>query len=144
MSLRDVVANAVAVAQRVTVSLQVDVSVQGWKGDDGFGGDDLSPPKTYKAIYIQKQKQVKDFNGNDVMASAYLAFLQPIEFVTPNAGVVRRQPLDPRDVLSLPDGLTAPPILAIEGLVDPQSPVAVTAAISTITAAPYYAEVWLG
>lgn len=140
MALRDVVKNAVATANRVSKSLQVDVEIRAWKGDDGFGGKDLANPVAYKAIYMQKQRQIRDFNGQDVMASSYLAFLQPILPVTPNEGMVRRQPLDPRDELTiipmggtaLSSGFKAPPILQTEGLVDPT------------TTNPYYLEAWLG
>lgn len=131
LELDDIVRDAVQLAQEITGSLQVDVVIRAWKGDDGFGGAELSDPATYPALYEQKQQMVKGLNGLDVMASSRLDFLVPITAVTPNAGETRRQPLDARDQLTLPDGVVAP-ILGVEGLVDPT------------TSHPYLFRVWLG
>jgi hypothetical protein len=132
MALNDLIRSGVALAKTLTSSLQVDVTFQAWKGQDAFGEADLAEAVTYKAIYEKKLRPLKDPNtGSDVLATSYLLIPSPIESTTPNDGEIRDNPLDPRDVVTLPDGSTGK-ILQIQGIVDPS------------TVAPFLYEVWLG
>jgi len=68
-------------------------------------------------------------DGQVITTKARLSFLAPIE---PIAAEGRQNPIDPRDILTLPSGLTGQIILEVPGvLLNPE------------TNAPYVRTVWL-
>lgn len=132
MNLASLVRAALKTADTVTKSLQVDVTFEGWIGDDGFGSQTWAAPVTLKAIVELKERlRTVTSTGQIVMTKAQITLLQPVPNTAPNVGEQRIQPIDPRDIFTLPDGTTGP-IIDVEGMFDPG------------TNAPYFAQVWLG
>jgi len=128
MSLADAVRLGIALAHETTAALQAEVRHSAWIADGGVGEPVYAAPVVRQAIVEQKQSMVRNAQGEVVLASTKITLLVPIE----GLGVVgRREPIDPRDEFLLPDGTTGP-ILAVSGLVDPD------------TNYPYMHEVYLG
>lgn len=122
---------AVQLGDEFTKSTQPDVIITRWAGQDGSGDEQYASPITVKAIVVYKQVPRHRRGAAEAeLSRAYVAVLQPIEPITP-AVAGRVDPIDDRDMVTLPDG-TVSPILAAEGLVNP-----------TISR-PYYHEIWLG
>lgn len=112
-------------------SLKVNVTHRAWIGDDGAGADSYADPVVRRAIVDPTKRQRMTANAGLVMTYAVIQFVDPIEDTVPNSGQLRQQPIDPRDVLLLPDGGTAP-IVQVGGVMDPG------------TSRPFAAEVMLG
>lgn len=130
MGLDTTVRRAVATVNKITNTLQVAVQHQPWIGDDGAGTDEYGTVIERRAVVNEKQRQVYS-DQKLVNTKATITFLVPFAAVTPNAGKERMNPVDPRDIFTLPDGLTGPTILA-DGLLDGG------------TGRPYFSEVYLG
>jgi len=130
MGLADIVRSGVATAQSVTADLQDSVSHEAWIGHDGTGyaKPAYAPAVARPALVEMKQRKLRLADGSEVTQNAQLTFIGPVEA---NGAVGRREPIDPRDRLTLPSGHTGP-ILDVQGLVD------------TGTHAPYLLEVALG
>lgn len=128
MSLADTVRKGVALANSITSSLQAEVSHRAWTGKDSFGDPAYATAVTRPALVELKQRKIRTVNGEEVVARAAVTFLHP---VPPNGAAGRREPIDPRDEITLPGGFTGP-ILDTQGLVDPE------------TDRPYLMEVFLG
>ena len=128
MSLADLVRSGVAIAKSVTSDLQADVTLEAWTGSTASGGSTFATAVTLPAIVEMKQRLKKLATGDVVMSRAVVTFLEP---VTANGATGRREPIDPRDRITLPDDTTGP-ILDVEGMVDAE------------TDAPYMSSVFLG
>jgi hypothetical protein len=110
--------------------LMDDVTIQYWEGDlDDAGTGSYSQPVAFQALVVKVQKMVKKSDGQEDMATTYVAFLE--ELPAHGVNTDRDEPLDSRDIITLSDGSTGP-ILTKTGLMD-QS-----------TSAPYLFEVYLG
>ena len=81
-----------------------------------------------QAVVERRQRLIRTATGEQVMSRHRILFPRPI---AANGASTRQEPIDPRDVLTLPDGDTGP-ILEVTGVVDPS------------TSAPYSFEVWMG
>lgn len=128
MGLADVVRSGVALADTVTTDLQAAVTHKAWTGRDVDRKPTYAAGVSRLAIVERRQRLIRTATGEQILSRHRIAFLRPI---AANGAATRREPIDPRDVLTLPDGDTGP-ILEVTGVVDPS------------TGAPYYAEVWLG
>lgn len=128
MDLSALVRDGVAMANDLTSSLQATVIVHAYTGQDRSGTPSYAAPQSYKAIVEYRQEARKTDQGTEQISRAYVAFLQP---VTPNGTAGRVEPIDERDLITLPDMSTGP-ILEVRGLVDRS------------TNRPYFSEVWLG
>ena len=117
MGLADVVRSGVAIANSVTKTLQATVTHKQWIGpSDGYGTETYLDAVERTALVEFKQKMIKTGSGQLVMSRATVTFLEPIPPI--GAGVDGRQePIDSRDIITLPDGTTGP-ILDISGFVD--------------------------
>jgi hypothetical protein len=132
MALRDTIAKVVAIANIITKNLQGDVSHYPWIAQNAFGSVSQQAPfgqPILRTAIIEQQARWRQMpNGNMVFTYAHLIFLEPFEHIdAPN----RKNPIDPRDRLILPDGSTGP-IVDVDGLHNPG------------TKSPYFCEVWLG
>src|SRR5688572_2046525 len=132
MALRDIIAKGVATINTITKDLQGSVSHYPWIAQNAFGSTQhqspFGQPITRTAIIEQQGRWRQMPNGNMVFTYAHLIFLEPFEHINaPN----RKNPIDPRDRLILPDGTTGP-IVDVDGLYNPG------------TNSPYFCEVWLG
>ena len=154
MGLDTVLRNGVSLANSLTVLLQDAVTHEAAIDIDGYGMTQYAPAVSRQAIVEMKQMLRRLSNGTEVLQRATVTFLYPIdgyEFEEPpfvigggggevgGPGVIggdgsqfaRRDPIDPRDRLVLPDGTTGP-ILDVSGLCDPS------------TSAPFFLTVVLG
>ena len=103
MSLAKLVASAVATADSATRTLRVGVSFQTWKGRDEFGGDTYNPAITIPALVDYGAKIIVDEAGREITVTHAIHLLRPLA----DAGDTgRREPIDPRDRFTLPDGTT--------------------------------------
>lgn len=128
MGLDSIVRNAVATANRVTGALQATVQHAAWTGEDGYSKPIYATAVARPAIVEMRQRQRRMPDGREVLQMAVVTFVGPI---APNGAAQRREPVDPRDLITLPSGYTAP-ILDVVGVVDAG------------TDAPYMLEVVLG
>lgn len=118
MGYEDLIRNSIAsVLSPQIESMKVDVIHKAWIGQDGVGGDDFADPVTLRAIVDPTKRMRTTMSGQTVMTFATLTFVDPIDDTVPNTGHTREQPIDPRDLLTLPDGGTAP-IVQSGGLTD--------------------------
>jgi len=128
MGLGDLVRSGLQIADQVTQDLQPEVLHEAWIGQDGYGNAAYAAAVARPAIVEQRLHQRVTSSGRLVLVQAYVAFIRPIP---PNGAAGRKEPVDPRDRLTLPDGSTGP-IVDQSGLVDAS------------TTRPFYAEVWIG
>src|SRR6266702_6998808 len=117
MALVDTIRSAVKIADGVTQSLQVRVKHEAWIGQDYKGSDTFAAAVYHLALVTQDRKPIYSARGIVIMTKAYIAFLRPIFDTVPKVGQTRVNPIDPRDVLTLPDGTTGL-IVRGGGLVD--------------------------
>jgi len=128
MDLSKLVVAGVAIARDVTSSLQVEVSHEAWIKSGNNGQPTFATAVTRKAVVGYDRRLIKNNEGEKVMQSASVMFL---DVIASNGATGRREPVDPRDQITLPDGHTGP-IVNVRGPVDPN------------TNAPYFLEVALG
>lgn len=115
MGLADIVRNGVALADKLTLSLQVNVTHRPWTGQGVDAAPTwASPGVSVPAIVIEKRSLVRFADGHEKMSSHYVGILRPL---TPNGATGRDEPVDPRDLIILPDGTTAS-VLSVAGVVD--------------------------
>lgn len=114
MGLQDVIRSAVRVADVVTKELQVTVAHHAWTSADATGLPTYASPVNRKAIVESRSRLMRDNAGQEIVASHRVIFLG-----TPaaNGAANRREPIDPRDKLVLPDGTTGQ-IVAVNGFPD--------------------------
>lgn len=109
MALFDVLRTGVQViAAGVLESFKGTVSHQAWVGADGRGGDLYATAANRRALIDLTKKVLHTTSGRYVNVFATLSFLDPIADTSANSGFTRENPIDPRDILTLPDGSTAP------------------------------------
>ncbi len=131
MSLADLVRNGIALANSQTATLQVSVRHEAWIGQDATGKPLYATAVTRSAIVTDSSRRFKRNDGEEIVATTYVAFLSPIPVRTPTV-TGRQGPIDERDRLTMPDGRTAPIVRVDGGLVDPS------------TGRTYLHQVWLG
>lgn len=107
--------DGLALADRMTASLQPQVTHQAWIGNDGFGDSQYAPPQSYPALVERKDRLMRNKEGQEIRSEHVVSFLRP---VAPQGAEGRDEPIDPRDIITLPDGSTGP-IAAVETFVDP-------------------------
>lgn len=113
---------AVAAADQATagLGLQVEVSHEAWIGQDGYAKPQYDDPVPLSALVQEGTNQVRTLAGETITTKACLSFLRPL---TPNGATGRREPIDPRDRITLPSGYTGP-IVDNAGALVHQGPVA--------------------
>lgn len=126
--LADIIKGGIAIARSLTLDLHVTVQHYPWIAMAGDGTPTYGAAVPRKALVERKQKLVSGPNGQMVMSNAYIAIL---EEVAPDGASGRVEPIDVRDKIVMPDGVTGP-ILNVGGFFDGG------------TAVPYYAEIYLG
>lgn len=117
MGLDDVVRSAVATANSVIADLQDNITLAPWTGSDSHGAPTHGTAVTFSAIVNRRVKPVRSVNGELVMSKAQIIILEP---VAANGATGRHEPIDARDIPTLPDGDTGK-ILETEGLYDPST-----------------------
>jgi hypothetical protein len=128
MGLDAIVRSAVATANRITGSLQTTVTHEAWTGKDVYNAPSFAAGVARPALVEWMPELQRGASEEQVRAKAKLTFLEPI---AANGATGRREPIDPRDRLTLANGYIGP-ILRVSGLEDPT------------TTRPYLLEVWIG
>jgi hypothetical protein len=135
----------VKLADKIFDSLQPYVMYSAWWSDDGYGKPMYLPSVKMKALVDMTARRRRTSAGQEVSVKAEVTILRPLPIVggavfqypTFEMGTfetgsgARENPIDPRDVIILPDGTTGP-IVEIKGFVDRG------------TNHPFFSEVWLG
>lgn len=147
MALVDTVRSAVATIHNIVQSFEAEVQHAVWVSADEYGKnmygrvvegvavishDPYGPnvAETRTAI-VELEQKAREVNGRTIVTHAHLTFLVPFGPTEVKPTPDRKEPVDPRDFIILPDG-TYGPIVDIKGFVDAG------------TKAPFFVEVWLG
>jgi hypothetical protein len=105
MGFASLIRGGIALASGLTSDLQANVIHTPWVAEDGYGKMTPGIPVTRKALVDRKVTERYANTGKLVMTLATITFLDPI---APNGASGRIEPIDPRDILTLDDGATAP------------------------------------
>lgn len=116
MGLADIIRSGIQIAQNVTAGAQVNVTHEAWTGQDEYGAPTFAAAQTLTAILDLNRKEKATLSGQLVTVVATLTILTPI---TDNGAAGRKEPIDPRDVIRLPDGTTGPILETPNAVVDP-------------------------
>lgn len=117
MGLADTIRSGIATAHALTAELQATVSHRAWTGQDETGKATYAAAVSRTAIVEQRQRLLRRADGTEIMTAAMLTFLTPI---AANGAATRREPIDPRDTFTLPDGTTGP-VVDVAGMTDAES-----------------------
>jgi hypothetical protein len=116
VGLAGVIRSGVAAANAATADAQVDVTWEAWIGPDGgFGKQAYAPAVSLKALVTMNPSITRSSAGQVPNILASVTFLDP---VPPNGAAGRKEPIDTRDVITLPDGSTGPIVSVSGGLLD--------------------------
>lgn len=113
----DIIRDLIPTISELTEGVQAEITHRAWTGEKETGKKEYANPVTLKCIISSKHRQVVSASGQLVTAVHTLTFLDPI---TPNGSPGRREPIDTRDMITLPDWFTYP-IVDIGGVVDPET-----------------------
>jgi len=123
------IAGAVEAARASTESLQVNVVHEAWVGQDALGAPSPFASPILRKCFVQEGAfHVKRADGQIITTKARLGFVGPVE---PNGAPGRQEPIDPRDVFTLPSGLKAKAVEVPGAMTNP------------LTGQPYVRTVWL-
>ncbi len=112
MGLQGIVAAGIATAKTVTADLQPNVTHAAWTGQSSQGRPTFATGVSIPALVEGSSMAIRQRDGEDAVAHSKLTILQTI---TANGASNRREPNDPRDKFTLPDGTVAR-VLKVEGL----------------------------
>lgn len=118
MGLQSLVSAGVAIASSLTASLRVTVTHEAWTGTSGnYATPTYATGVSRTALVEMNPTLTRLPDGTEVMARATVTFLDPI---SAQGASGRREPIDPRDKITLHDGTTGP-ILSVSGLANPDT-----------------------
>jgi len=117
MSFDDLVREGVALANELTDSLQVTVQHEAWTADDGLGGSTYAAAVPLTALVETRQQHRRLPDGREIVFNHLITILQP---VAANGATGRKEPIDSRDRITLPNGETGP-IISADGFLDPDT-----------------------
>lgn len=119
----------------LTSSLQGVITYSAWTGTDDYSKPTYSAPISIDAIiedhtHLRRVGRSKQdiTDGQEIVMKALVTIPRPM---TANGAANRKEPIDPRDRITLPNGYSGP-ILNVEGVIDPS------------TGNPYMYEIGLG
>ena len=104
------------------------ITHEAWIGQDAYGAPSYAPGVLRKAVIGQDGRRFNTNAGDVVASRAVVSFVEAVE---PNGAEGRDEPIDLRDRITLPGGITGPLLDAV-GTADPT------------TGAPFSLSVWLG
>jgi len=123
-----ILASAVEAARAGTEFVQSDVIHEAWTGQDALGAPSFAAPVLRKALVVEGAFHVDGPNGQVITTKARVGFVGPVES---NGAPGRQEPIDPRDVFTLPSGLACKAVGVPGALIDAP------------TGAPLTRTVWL-
>lgn len=110
----EIIRSAVKTANTLTKGVQSTVRLEQFKSQAGDGAKIYASAVTVRAVVDRKRYQ-RFIGGRVVTVIAKLTILDTV----PSQGTVGRQePIDPRDKITLPDGVTGP-IVSVGAVDDP-------------------------
>lgn len=112
---RETLVSGVSLVNTLTLGVQSLVSHEAWTGQDVFGADTYAAPVSRLAV-IDRTNKVQVRDAQTVTIAATITFIGD---VLPNGAAGRREPIDPRDIITLPDGFTGPIIDSPNSVIDP-------------------------
>ena len=113
----DILRSGVAIVDSLTKGVQVNITHEAWVDQDGHGDPVLANPVTLRAVLDLNRKQQRQDDGTIITIMATVTIVGD---VAPNGAAGRLEPIDPRDIITLPDGTTGPIIqTAPNSVVDP-------------------------
>lgn len=113
---REILRSGIKIAHNLTKGVQGEIQHYAWTGQDGYGKPTYPISPVSLLCVIDRTNKVITVNGQLVTISATLTFVGD---VAPNGATGRREPIDPRDKIILPDGFTAPIIDTPGSVTDP-------------------------
>lgn len=137
LNLQKLITSGIKTADRLTggpKGAQCELPYRAWVGQDEWGKPVYDPPSDQDsssifALVEQKlESRLDTATGRVIETKAKLTILKP---VPPNGAGGRIEPIDPRDLILLPDG-TSGPIYLPQGMTNPG------------TGQPFMLEVWIG
>jgi len=105
MSLATLLQSGVKIANNLTASLQVKIKREAWIGSDQFGKKQYAAADYLDCIVDETLKEIQNTAGQTIAISATLTIVGD---VLPNGAAGRREPIDPRDRITMPDGSIGP------------------------------------
>jgi hypothetical protein len=114
----EILQSGIAVADALTKGVQAQVTLEQWTGQDEYGNETYATAITIEAVVDYKHKQKTLATGRVVNVVATLTVVGDI---APNSATGRRNPVDPRDKITLPDGTTGPILDAPNAVLDPST-----------------------
>lgn len=106
----------------------VAVTHEAWIGQDGYGKPSYAAPVSRQAVVGEDGRRFNTDGGDVVASRARISFVGAVE---PNGAEGRDEPIDSRDRLTLPGGITGP-LLDVAGTTDPT------------TGSPFSLTAWIG
>ena len=117
MGLDDTVRSAVALGQSLTADLQTTIRHEAWIGLTSTTAPLYAAQVEYAAVVQLGPMPFRTQQGEVVIVHAVINIIQPVQ---PVGGIEDRdEPLDARDLITLPDGTVGAPIMGGGGVVDP-------------------------
>lgn len=91
-------------------TMKMDITFKAWIGQSGSGKPEYATPRTIRGLVDFAGRGAMRYTsaGVLIMQLCVIQFVDIIGDTTPNTGQDRSQPVDGRDILTLPDGSTAP------------------------------------
>lgn len=113
----EIIRSGVGIANSLTLGVQSPITHYAWISQSVAGDDTYDDPVTLLCV-IDRTNRVIVRDGEHITIGATLAFVGD---VAPNGAVGRREPIDPRDKIVLPDGFTGPIIDSPGSVIDPDT-----------------------
>lgn len=113
----EILESSIKIADGLTKGAQDKVIHRAWIGQDVFGEVTYASPITRDAVVDRTNKSIVK-EGQFINISATIIFVGDI---LPNGAAGRREPIDPRDELTLSDGFTGPIIDAPGAVINPKT-----------------------
>lgn len=114
MAFDSLIRSVLSTADKLTSSLQGVVVHYAWIGKDIAGNPTYATPVSLKGVINLSSKQW-NVNGKVITVQASVTFPRPIKA---NGASGRIEPIDLRDKIILPNGLTGPIIYSPNSIVD--------------------------
>ena len=113
----------IGIADTITKSLgfQGTISHQAWTGQNEYGAATYATAVPRRAVIDMTRKQRLTEAGKLVTVIASITILERVADTTPLAGQTRFQPIDDRDIITLPDGTTGPILSGPGAVLDPDT-----------------------
>ena len=109
---------AVDIGEQFSETVQSTIMHRAWVGKDLHGNPTWAAPVSLKCIIDNKQRVIVSPAGQLTTVMATLTFtIMPAS----NGAAGRREPIDPQDIIALPDGFSGPIVSVNSGTVDPST-----------------------